>query len=167
MKINIKTLLLTTLAVLAVIFIINSVIDFYRMRNPYSRVDISNPISVDENWKQINLAEHFKPYKKKQEICVEFSEAVLKEPYVWKPKLKNGVFVTLEVQVIDERGNTFDFNKVGSLSEKQMCFIATNGDGWDDILPKDRNYESVKVRSDYPINLSKVEWYGYNPQDRK
>lgn len=137
------------------------------MRNPYSRVEITNQISIDEDWKQIDLAEHFKPYKKIQRICVEFSETVLKEPYVWKPKLENGIFVTLEVQATDERGNTFDFNKVDSLGENRMCFTATNGDGWDDILPKDRNYQSVKIRSDYPTTLSKVEWYGYNPEDRK
>lgn len=135
-------------------------------RNVYERIPISGPMSIGNEWQEIPSKEPFTPHKKIQWVCILFSEPREINEKEWKPISKVGADFIIELQVVDTDGHAFDLNKTVGLSESTMCFERTPPESWGDILPRDRKYKSVRIKSNHTLSLSGIEWYGYNQEDR-
>lgn len=134
-------------------------------REIFSRTPISGKVSVGPDWYLLPLENPFRPIKKTQNICAEFSERLQTKDGIWKPVLENGTVLTIDVLAIDEEGNEHRMNRVASISEKKICFEKTSESNWIDTLPRNRSYKGIKMRSDHLIELDGVYWYGYNQEN--
>jgi hypothetical protein len=69
-----------------------------------------------------------------------------------------------EVQVIDQKGNAYNLSLSAIDSAGVGLSCCKEGR---QPLPKDRKYRAVRIRSDRPINGTKVVWRCFNPWDYK
>ena len=143
------------------------VVRLFSENKSFLYIEISGQTLINNTWKEIKLPTPFKPERKVQNVCVEFLESYEPDYKEWKLKMSNNVPITLEIQTIDENGNKFEVDRLVRLDERTMCYKVAERDSLDDSLPRDREHKAIKIRSDYSLNISKIYWLTYNPEDRK
>ena len=126
--------------------------------------DISGPVTITPEWFEITPKEPLKPEREVQNVIVWFAI-----PYQTRhpPALvfQDGAAITPEVQLIDQHGNVFNL-RASAAGSSGLGYRCCDG-VFDKGLPKDRTYRTVRVRSDKPIQASKIVWRCYNPWDHK
>jgi len=134
----------------------------YRRFHPNLDREIAGPVSISSEWMEILPKEPLKPEREVQEILIWFAQ-----PYTTD---FNGIISPdghtfyPEVQLIDQRGDAYNL-RISAISSSGIGLSCCK-EGHQP-LPKDRNYRAVRLRSDRPVNGSKVVWRCYNPWDYK
>src|SRR5258705_194650 len=77
------------------------------------------------------------------------------EHRAWGVRLPDGSISTPEVQLVDEYGNTFNLDQPSMFSP--TSHFTQRGFSLRD-LPQDRVYRAVRIRSDKPIQYSRIMW---------
>lgn len=139
------------------IFGISTSINIYRwIFNPYLDQDIAGPVMLSSDWLEIVPKEPLRAERQIQYMILNFAEPV-KADYM-RLRLPDGSLVVLEVQLVDQYGNIFNLRS-SALDETRMGFTSENS------LPKDRVYRTVRIRSNKPINISRIYWHCWNQWD--
>lgn len=84
----------------------------------------------------------------------------------WGLRLPDGTVVRPEVQLVDQYGGVYQLT-VGELGQTGISFNFRDPVSHEEILPTDRTYQAVRIRSSTPIKFSGVVWRCYNQSDFK
>jgi hypothetical protein len=127
----------------------------YAMMTALSEREIAGPTSSNAEWLEIKPNPPLKPSKESQYLVLDVANPYELEDKSWGVRLPDGTIVIPEVQLIDEYGNTFNLDQPAMFSPTSH-FTQRGFWMWD--LPKDRVYRAVRIRSDKPIQYSRVIW---------
>lgn len=76
-------------------------------------------------------------------------------------RLPNGEISNPVILLVDEFGHEYILEYSGSRG-KRICNYEYEG-----LLPKDRDYQKIILKSDFLIRTEKIVWSGYDLKDRK
>jgi hypothetical protein len=119
---------------------------------------IQKPVTVANEWSEFTPARPLRCDRKDQEILVDVATPHENDPKSWGLLLRDGSVAIPEVQLIDTNGVTYNFD--------QRSFwgaIVFRGPP----LANHKDFARVMIRSNQPINVSKITWNCYNFEDVK
>ena len=131
----------------------------YRLFNPYLDRDIAGPTTISSEWVEIVPKPPLRAERQIQYLMLDVADPFEPVYESWSLRLKDGSLVQPQVQLIDESGKVYELTSP-ALDEKGIGFKSSN-------LPTDRAYRTVRIRSDKPVQLSRVYWRCYNQKDLK
>jgi hypothetical protein len=134
---------------------------FYAMITSLSEREIAGATTSNSEWLEIKPDPPLKPSKRNQYLVLDVASPYELEDRSWGVRLPDGSIITPEVQLVDEYGNTFNLDRPSMFSPTSH-FTQRGFSMWD--LPKDRVYRAVRIRSDKPIQYSRVIWRCENPK---
>ncbi|HEX7999966.1 MAG TPA: hypothetical protein VF528_16375 [Pyrinomonadaceae bacterium] len=138
----------------------------YRKLDPYLDREISGPVTITSEWLEIKPTEPLSPMRQQQEIVLDIAGNHHLELTAGDMILQDGSANKFEVQMIDEYMNVYNANG-HTLSGSLLGFFVYDKSSGKDGLPQDRTYIKVRIRSDKPIQCSRILWRGYYPSDLK
>lgn len=133
----------------------------YQQRSPMLDREIKGAITISSDWIEITPDKPLKPTRDVQMITIALEPPFQGEFEAKAIRTPDGSLVQPQVQLVDQNGNTFELNYGGFRGRMAMDFSNF------DKLPKDREYKTVRIRSDKPINCKKILWSCYNWKDLK
>lgn len=149
---------ITILVVLFSVFIFKRI--FYY--NYYKDVVLAENIIISSDWKEIESIGRIKIEKDNQFISIVLEPPL--EPDTGKGGIKtpNGQVLNPEIKLVDADGEEYSFTYYGGrrTNDKVMANYKYKG-----ILPLDKIYSKVRIRSDFPIKAKQILWSGYNTKD--
>jgi hypothetical protein len=123
---------------------------------------VSGPVIVSAQWTEFVPQRPLQPRKQTQEIVLDVdpSEGLIEDNlHSDRMQLANGTVLHPQIQLVDSHGNVFDAEvsryPVPSRYENGLSGSVSN-------LPKDREFTKVRVRSDFPVRLSRIVWHCHN-----
>jgi hypothetical protein len=131
------------------------------------KVLIADSANLDKEWTVLSNEKLFRPGKKRQNVCFLFAEPQEVDHQKGRLLSRIGQDYKIEAQVIDSNDNVLDLNKISYLNETKLCFYRTPEEGWQDILPRDRLYKGVRIRSNHPILIKEIAWEAYDSKITK
>lgn len=164
---GVRLIVLIPLVIISLVFVGFISMKVYRIFNPYLDREISGPVTTSTEWLEIRLSKPLRPERHVQEIDVKFAEPYDYDHRTREIRFQDGSPLIVEVQLVDQYGNVFELNKVTALGRTGISRGMRDPSTWQEILPKDRTYQAVRIRSNKPIEVSKIIWRSYNPWDRK
>jgi hypothetical protein len=138
--------------------------------------EISGPIRIDSEWKEIVPSTPLKSIKTIQYVSLRMPESVWRnadwdesDPKRQTLKYGDGQRGKIEAILFDDKGESYELqiNGKGGGFDLGRKVPARNPDvapSNKPVFPTDRLYTKLKIRSDIPLNLEKIEWSGYNPK---
>ena len=127
----------------------------FAMITSLSEREIAGATTSKAEWLEIKPSRPLKPSKESQYVVLDVASPYELEDRSWGVRLPDGSIVIPEVQLIDEHGNTFNLDQPAMFSP--TSHFTQRGFSMRD-LPKDRVYRAVRIRSDKPIQYSRVIW---------
>ena len=153
-----------TVAVLCVLPLAVGSCSVDRRLNPNLDRKIAGPVLISTEWMEIAPQEPLKPERELHEVIIW-----LPNPYSTdrKSEQKNPTDLSAipEVQLVDQNGNVLNL-KVSSRDHTSIGF-SFRDESHREVLPKDRVYRAIRLRSDKPIEVKSIVWRCYNPWDHK
>jgi hypothetical protein len=131
---------------------------FRSLFSPYLDQQLSGPVVVSTDWLEIKPKEPLKADRQIQYVLVNFAQPGTADVKSRGLRLADGTLVVPEVELVDDRGNSFGLKAV-AFGETVMGF-SSDGD-----LPKDRTYPSVRIKTNRSIALSSIHWKRWNQWD--
>jgi hypothetical protein len=137
---------------------------------------ISGAVEVGNEWKEIVPPAPLKSVKTIQYVSLRMPESVWKnadwdesDPKRQTLKYGDGRTGKIEAILYDDKGASYELqiNGKGGGFDLGRAVPARNPDAPPSnkpMFPTDRVYTKLKIRSDVPLNLEKIEWSGYNPK---
>lgn len=144
---------------IAVVLILLGVIGFYLFRSPFLDREIKGQVTISSYWLEITPDKPLKPERDVEEVELSLEPPFIGDFESHKVRLPDGSLVLPEVQLIDQNGNTFNMKYRGFNGRMNIYFSNF------DELPKDREYRTVRIRSEKPINCKKIYWSCYYTGD--
>lgn len=152
-----KKIALWIVILICIVCIIFMGMFFYVTTHLDTDEEISGPIRISPEWLEIKPNAPLKPSRQIQEIVLILDESlILNNNHLEELQLANGKIIDLQVQILDQYGNTFDatvkrFPQPSRYPNGISCQFPR--------LPQDRVYRSVRLKSDVPIQCNKVIWH--------
>ncbi len=117
---------------------------------------IATDITVGADWQELQISPPQRAWRDSQHIIlnVEEYERTIGGPF--EIRLKDGMVVKPEVQIIDSKGNVLvleDNMRLGN-----TIGFSPNGGFAEDA----RKYTQIRIRSDKPLKISKLSWLDMN-----
>ena len=131
----------------------------YQGRRSFDDREIKGPITLSSEWIEITPDKPLKPEREYQQIVLSLSEPFLGDFEAKGVRLLDGSIITPQVQLVDQNGDTFDL-KYGGFRGRMNIYYSNF-----DQLPKDREYRTVRIRSEKPINCKRILWSCYYQRD--
>jgi hypothetical protein len=125
----------------------------FSMMTSLSEREIAGATTSSSDWLEIKANPRLKASKESQYLVLDVATPFELEDRAWGVRMLDGSIVTPEVQLIDEYGNTFNldepsmFSPTSHFTQRGFSMRA---------LPRDRVYRAVRIRSDKPIQYSRV-----------
>jgi hypothetical protein len=142
----------------------------YRSLNPYLDRQIADSLTLSSDWREIKPEKPLEIERQVQYLYVHTAETfpINSTSGFREIRLADGSTVRIEAELIDEQGRSYPLEPSSfSLADRTRTDIGSGvGFNYRD-LPRDRAYSVVRLRSNKPIQLSKVIWRNYNQWDRK
>jgi hypothetical protein len=135
-------------------------------RHPYFEQEISGPLTTSTEWVVITPKEPLAPERERHEVILYFSTPQGVDHKTPGIRSADGSVFTPEVQLVDTGGNVFTLNKITALDPTGIGLSMRNL-ALEDVLPVDKTYPTVRLRSSRPLSFSRILWRCYNPQDMK
>ena len=139
----------------------------YRLYNPYLDREISGPITLTNEWVEIEFKEPLFPERPKNEICIDFENTYPDHHVGLGMILPDGQLLSPEIQLVDLQGNAFILNEVTAMGPRGFNRGMRDPETFRETLPRDRSYRAIRVRSDTKVNVSRIFWRSYDPKDFK
>ena len=125
-------------------------------RPPIDR-EIVGPVTLSPEWLDIAPNPTLKPSRTVQQIILDLGEPVSVKTQDAMVSLSDGSVVYVEVQLIDDHGNNYYFHPTSNPSPTEVGFHRAGG-----VLPEDRVYHTMRLRSDRPLRCSRIRWYCFD-----
>jgi hypothetical protein len=137
-----------------------------RKITPYVERDISGPVTITTEWLEITPTEPLKPEREVNVVNLVFTTEYKPDYQSNGLRLKDGALALLEVQLVDQYGKTYMLG-IESMGPKGIGYGLFDPISHLESLPKDKVYPTVRIKSNKPIECSKIIWRSYNQRDRK
>lgn len=141
--------------------------------SPFVERDISGPVTVSSEWKEITPSELLRALREQNAVMFDFSAPVEEKDLItgndatkWAIRFKDGSTAMPEVSLVDQDGSEYQL-VLGYLSTKLVGFTMTNPSTHLENMPRDRTFRAIRIRCMKPISFSRVYWYSFNQSDRK
>ena len=136
----------------------------YRRMGPLPTLtdrDIAGATAITPQWLEIEPAPALKPSGKQSFVILELEGDYTPDFQSHMLRFPDGNLGMPEVQLVDQQGQIFPllFLMVHHRDRTGSSVLGGAGFGSPD-LPTDRSYQTVRIRSDKPINCSKIIWRG-------
>jgi hypothetical protein len=162
-------------AILGAVFFVPMLLLSLFLKHSYS-VKISGPLTLDERWSEFHQEKGLKADKDWQEIGLK-----LEQPYSFDffgkgtgsnkgqgILMPDGDVINPEIEVIDQFGNVFSLVFSGAR-------VSGSGKGgtvlyhkpYPQKFPRDRVYETVRIRSPRQISCKAIYWFCMSRRDMK
>jgi hypothetical protein len=132
-----------------------------RKANPFLDREISGPVTISSEWMEITPQEPLKPEHEVNAVTLMFASEYIPDYKENGLRFSDGTVMVPEVQLIDQDGKVYALG-IESMGPKGMGFAFFDPISHLESLPKDKVYRTVRIRSDKPIECSKLVWRGYN-----
>ena len=140
----------------------------YRFINPYLDREIAGTVTISNEWLEIKPKEPLNPERKVQYIYVLTPQPFQPDNRSWGIRFPDGSVVVPEVQLIDQYGKLYNLKASAfSLKDRTRADVISGIGFHTQDLPQDRVYTTVRLRSDKPVEVSRIIWRCYDPRDRK
>jgi hypothetical protein len=126
---------------------------------PFLDLEIKGEVTLSPEWLEIKPNKPLKPTREFQQVVLGLAEPYVGDFGAKGVRLPDGSVVTPQVQLVDENGNIFDL-KYGGFRGRMNIYFSNF-----EQLPKDRNYRTVRIRSEKPIHCNKIFWSSYYSKD--
>jgi len=131
-------------------------------------IKISGPVTIGEEWIEIEPASPLKAEKDLQMIFLELEPPLKgdvynegKEPNKGKGILMpDGEVINPEIEVLDQYGNKFKLVYSGGIGFKPTYDLP-----YPDKWPRDREYKTIRIRSPKPIKCKAIYWFCESRKD--
>jgi hypothetical protein len=120
---------------------------------------INTPVHITKEWSEFVPPQPLRCDLNDQEILVEVATPHETETKGWGVVLRDGSVANPEVRMLDTAGTQYNLDE-RSFWGPAMCFRGR-------ALPNHRDFAKVLIRSDAPVDVSKITWNCYNFQDHK
>lgn len=127
--------------------------------SPFLDLELKGDVTLSPEWTEITPDKPLKPTREFQQVVLGLSEPYVGDFLAKGVRVPDGSIVTPQVQLVDEKGNVFDL-KYGGFRGRMNIYFSNF-----DQLPKDRNYRTVRIRSEKPIHCNKIYWSSYYGKD--
>jgi hypothetical protein len=147
------------LVLMVVVLAVRASLGFYRaFFNPYVDTIVAENVKVEKSWSQVDFMSPVRAERAIQLIQFEFDSPVPEfDPTKGFPVIrKSGP----EIRLRDDRGNVAEMRFSGG-NERVIEFYP------DEKLSQGRNYVGISVQGPLELNVKKVIWRCFDPQDRK
>ena len=150
--------LLIALGVLCIIALIVLIL-YWRLAPSTSNRDIAGSIEITSQWLEIKPEPPLNSSKKIQLVLLELAGDYTPDFQSQGIRFSDGLSVVPEVQLVDENGKVFPLKlvMVNHRDRSGSSVMARVGFGAPD-LPQDKDYRMVRIRSDKPIECSRIVW---------
>lgn len=156
----------TAIGLISLFILVIALHSIYRRLYPYLDREIMGPVTVFTEWLEITPKKPLVPERRIHEIFLKSAGGYEPDYKGWGLRLPDGTVLTPEVQLVDQYGGVYQL-KFGVLDETGISFTFRDPVSHEEILPTDRTYRAVRIRSSKPIKFSRVVWRCYNPWDFK
>ena len=120
---------------------------------------INAPVHVTRDWVELTPPQPLKCDLNDQEILVEVATPHETETKGWGVVLRDGSVANPEVRMLDKAGTQYNLEE-RSFWGPALCLRGR-------VLPNHTDFTKVMIRSEVPIDVSKITWNCYNFQDHK
>ena len=135
-----------------------------RKFNPALEREVAGSVRLSSDWLEIAPKEPLKPEREIHEVIVFFPN-----PYMINSQggqqSPTGIVAIPEIQLVDQSGKVFNL-AVSSQGETAIGY-SFRDESHQEVLPKDRTYRAIRLRSDKPVDVERIVWRCYNPWDYK
>jgi hypothetical protein len=137
----------------------------HRIVNPYLDSQITGPITITSQWQDVRPDQPLRPERKTQYVVLEVADTLNTPNPSVEPTLPDGSTVTIQVQLIDQKGVTYELTSPAGDNRTQIW----RGMGIEksQALPDGTVFDVVRIRSSHPIRCSRIIWRSYDPRDFK
>lgn len=142
-----------------------SVLTSCKPTDPYSRTSISGARTIGPIEQEILFEPPLKPVKQANEVCFHYIEQTDTSNIDALPKRPDSSNLMIEATLIDDAGNRTELGKNGINGPNIICRVPIDYNHWLDISKSNVKFVKLIVRSDRPVELSKIVWVGYNAWD--
>jgi hypothetical protein len=150
---------LVPLGILSAIVGANIIGGVYRSTiNPYLDSELAQNLTLTNEWVEIAPAKPLRAERQIQYLILTFAESGAPDVPKSGIRLPNGSVVTPEVQLIDQNGRTYNLHAV-AFGSSGLSFASQTD------LPKDRTFQTVRLRSNETIHVTSVHWRCWNQWD--
>ena len=137
------------------------VVFFYRRMGPlpnWSDRDLAGATTITSEWLEIKADPALK-FSGKTPLVILKLEGYAPDFGSQKLRYPDGTLAAPEVQLIDDQGNVFPLYLLMAQHRDRTGSNAMGGAGFGNLdLPRDRSYVKLRIRSEKPINCSKIIW---------
>lgn len=167
----------TTIFIISVIFFITFSTISCEMNFLSSQPQIiSESIEIGSDWKEIVPSVPLKSKNLRQNVSLKMPESIWREatwdesdPKRQTLKYGDGKSGKIEAILYDDKGETYELQingKGGGFDLGRSVKPRNPNDPPNNQpdFPTDRGYTKLRIRSDVPLRLDKIEWTGYNPK---
>lgn len=137
---------------------------------------ISESIEINSDWKEIVLSVPLESKNLRQNVSLKMPESIWREA-IWDEsdpkrqtlKYGDGKSGKIEAILYDNKGETYELQingKGGGFDLGRPVKPRNPNDPPNNQpdFPTDRVYTKLRIRSDVPLRLDKIEWRGYDPK---
>lgn len=119
---------------------------------------IQKAMAVSKEWSELTPTRPLRCDRKDQEILIEVATAHENDTKNWKLLLRDGSVAIPEIQLVDTDGVQHNLDERSFWGA--IVFRSHS-------LPNHKDFASVMIRSNKPIEVSKITWNCYNFEDVK
>lgn len=131
----------------------------FQHHRPFLDREIMKDVTLTSEWLEITLEQSLKPEREVQMIALKLEDPYIADLEREGVSIPDGSLILPDVQLVDQYGNVFDL-KYGGLRGRKIIYFSNFNQ-----LPKDRNYRTVRIRSEKPISCEKILWSCFNWKD--
>jgi len=156
--------ILLAVAALCLVFVVALLL--YRRMGPLPTLsdrDIAGSTTISSEWLEIKPTPVLKPSGKTSLVILELEGDYTPDFQAKMLRFPDGALGMPDVQLVDEQGNVFPlhFLMVHHRDRTGSSVMGGAGFGAPD-LPADRSYSKLRVKSDRPMQCSRVIWRSYS-----
>ena len=134
-------------------------------------IKLSGFVQVGDQWTEFSPAPRLKAEKNLQYVVLDLEPPLREDIYDegTGPNKGHGILmpdrevINPEIEVIDQYGNAFSFVWKGATEGMPIYGYVTQSNG----MPRDREYQSVKIRSPRAIKVKAIYWFCESSKDWK
>ena len=153
-----------SLAIFALCIVLVVALLLYRRMGPLPTLtdrDIAGPTAITSQWLEIGPTPALKPLGKTSFVILELEGDYTPDFQAQMLRFPDGSLGMPEVQLVDQQGNAFPLHFLMVHHRDRTGSNVMGGAGFGTpVLPTDRSYGKVRVRSDKPMKCSKIIWRG-------
>jgi len=147
---------------LGAIVLVVVVIFLYRRMGPLPNLtdrNIAGAIVITSEWLEIKGDPPFQISGKTPLVILKLEDNYTPDFTSQKLRYPDGTLAAPEVQLIDDQGNVFPLHLLMAQHRDRTGSNAMGGAGFGNLdLPRDRNYVSLRIRSEQPMKCSRIIW---------